>query len=339
MNKKKLLHVALAGSISLSSLFGFAASSSVAANGEEISTRAENFIGYKITDFRSADFVSYVFEKEGLEVPDGLMDLSKEGKLILNKKDLQSGDVVFFGTSRNNLIAAGIYTGSGEFVVAYKQYKVIKKMNLNDEIPRKYFLGAKRITSKTDSVKPPASSAPTPGKTNKPAWEITADKVIAHGMHHLGTEYKLGADYDKDGTMLFDCSSFTQHMFEKSAGFDLTSSSRSQFLYDGNKQLTRKELRKGDLIYFATIGNYKKYDEGDYKRNGHVGIVKDVKADGSIEILHTFKPGVGVVVETMRADKKDFWSKAFLYGKRVINDNGTEAADVTMPKDGLTEGK
>lgn len=334
MNTRKLLNLALAGSISLTSLLGFTASSSAASIGEEISTRAETLIGYNITDFDSADFVSYVFEKEGLEVPDRLRDLSLEGELILNKKDLQSGDVVFFGTSRNNLIAAGIYTGNGQFVVAYKPYKEIKRMNLNDDIPRKYFLGAKRITSTTDSV-----NQPNRDKSNKPAWEITADKVIAHGMHHLGTEYKLGADYDKDGSMLFDCSSFTQHMFEKGAKFDLTRTSRSQFLYDGNKQLTRKELRKGDLIFFTTIGNFKKYDEGYYKRNGHVGIVKEVKADGSIKILHTFKPGVGVVVETMRADKNDFWSKAFLYGKRVINDNGTEAKDVIMPKDGLTEGK
>ncbi|MEW9668257.1 C40 family peptidase [Ammoniphilus sp. 3BR4] len=323
MTKKKLFHFVLTGSIALSAFFGMSSSVWASSFGGDIAERAERYIGYKITDFNSVDFVSYVFKKEGVELPANLSDLSKEGTLILGEKDLQIGDVLFFGTSRTSLITAGIYTGEGKFIVAYKPYDRIKEMDLSSSVAQKYYLGAKRIT-------PPAPP--------KPAWEVTADKVIAHGMHHLGTDYKLGADYDRDGSMMFDCSSFTEHMFEEGAGFSLYRTSRPQFLYDGNKQVTRSELRKGDLVFFMTMGNYEKYDEGDYRRNGHVGIVKEVHDDGSIDVLHTYKPGIGVTVQTMDAEQKNFMSKMFLYGKRIIADDGTEAKDVTMQKVGLKEG-
>lgn len=323
MRKKKLLHFVLASSIAASTFFGLSPWARASSFGGDIARKAENYIGYNITDFDSADFVSYVFKKEGMDVPDSLLDLSKEGTLILGEKNLQVGDVVFFGTSKTDLLAAGIYTGDKKFIVAYKPYNQIKEMDMGSEVAQKYFLGAKRIS--------PAALA-------KPSWEATADKVIEHGMHHLGVDYKLGADFDRDGSMMFDCSSFTEHMFEEGAGFSLYGTSRPQFVYDGSQQLTRSELRKGDLVFFMTVNNYYKYEEGDYRRNGHVGIVTEVHEDGSIDVLHTYKPGVGVVVETMDVEQKSFLSKAFLYGKRIIADDGTEAPDVTMPTSGLVEG-
>lgn len=330
MRKLKLANVALAGTLLLGGLLGFSTPSLAASTPHDIADRAQQYVGYRITDFGSADFVSYVFAKAGIEIPDNLHDLSREGNLILNKNSLKAGDVVFFGTSRSNLLAAGIYTGSGGFIVAYKPYDRIKRMSLADDVAKKFFLGAKRMTF---------SNSSTPAGSKKPAWEVTADKVIDRGMRYLGVDYKLGADYDQDGSMKFDCSSFTQYIFEKAVGFDLNRTSRAQFISDGNEQLTRDELRKGDLVFFATEHNYYKYDKGDYRRNGHVGVVKEVHRDGSIDVLHTAIPGVGVTVQTMDKDGKSFLSKAFLYGKRIIADNGAEAPDVTMPKAGLTEGK
>lgn len=330
MRKLKLANVVLAGTLVFGGLLGFSTPSLAASTPLEIADRAQQYIGYKITDFDSADFVSYVFDKEGIDIPDNLTDLSQEGDLILNKNNLKIGDVVFLGTSRSNLLAAGIYTGSGKFVVAYKPYDRVKQMSLSDDIAKKYFLGAKRMELGNSSSQAGAE---------KPAWEVTADKVIAKGMRYLGVDYKLGADYDQDGSMKFDCSSFTQYVFAKSVGFDLNRTSRAQFMLDGSEHLTRDELRKGDLVFFATEHNYYKYDKGDYRRNGHVGIVKEVHRDGTIEVLHTALPGVGVTVQKMDKDEKNFLSQAFLYGKRIIADNGTEARDVTMAKTGLTEGK
>lgn len=171
--------------------------------------------------------------------------------------------------------------------------------------------------------------------TNK-NWETTADKVIELGMRYIGVDYQIGADYKHDGSMKFDCSSFVEQAFE-AQGFTMWGASRTQFLYDGNKQLKRSELRKGDLAFFTTEHNYEKYEEGDYRRNAHVGIVKKVHSDGRIEVLHTYKKGIGVTVSIMDAKKENYWSRAFLYGKRVIADDGSEAKDVEMKKKGLLE--
>ncbi|WP_167577519.1 C40 family peptidase [Ammoniphilus sp. YIM 78166] len=325
MKKLKLLHIALSGSLLLGGLLtGFAPTSSAASLGQEVADRAQDYINYKITDFQSADFVSFVYAKEGVRLPDSLRELSKQGELILKPEQLKQGDVLFFGTSKSHLIATGIYIGNGEFVIAYQPYERIKKMNLRtSEVAKKYFLGAKRIQGKN---------------TSSPAWNVTADRVITEGMKHLGVPYKLGADYKKDGSMRFDCSSFTQYVFAKAAGFELKRTSRAQFLNDGSRQLKREQLRKGDLVFFTTENNYEKYKAGDYRRNGHVGIVKEVRADGSIDVLHSFPKG-GVIIQTMDAKKNNYLSKTFLYGKRVIADNGTEARDVAMAKTGLTERK
>lgn len=329
MRKLKLLNLALAGTFILSGVLGFGTQTSASALGKEVADRAQDFIGYKITDFQSANFVSYVFDKEGVNVPDSLKELSQTGDLILNKNQLKEGDVLFFGTSAFNLIATGIYVGNGEFIIAYKPYERIKRINLStDPVAKKYFLGAKRIEL----------SQQQGSNSKKTGWEGKADQVVAKGMKYLGVKYKLGADYHKDGTMKFDCSSFTQIIFKEAIGFNLQRSSRAQFMEDGSKPLTRSELRKGDLVFFATEHNYKKYKKGDYRRNGHVGIVKKVHSDGTIEVLHSF-PGKGVIVEKMDTKDKGYLSKAFLYGKRIIADNGFEAKDVDMPKKGLKEGK
>lgn len=332
MRKLKLLNLALAGTFILSGVLGFSNQTAASNLGHDLADRAQDFIGYKITDFQSADFVSYVFEKEGVSVPDSLKELSKKGDLISSQSQLKEGDVLFFGTSASNLIATGIYVGNGEFIIAYKPYERIKRMNLNtDPVAKKYFLGAKRIEATQQTTQPG-------GNSKKPGWEGKADQVIAKGMKYLGVKYKLGADYNRDGTMRFDCSSFTQIVFKEAVGYDLQRSSRAQFMEDGSKALTMSQLRKGDLVFFATEHNYKKYSKGDYRRNGHVGIVKAVHSNGSIEVLHSF-PGEGVILQKMEANGKNYLSKAFLYGKRIIADNGAEAKDVSMPKKGLTEGK
>jgi lipoprotein Spr len=174
-------------------------------------------------------------------------------------------------------------------------------------------------------------------------WEAVADKVIAEGMKLYGkgkTEYVYGAeryifsngrrnpDFDIDE---FDCSSFTQYIFAKH-GFTLKSASRSQFLGDGYF-VNRDQLRKGDLVFFSTSGTDDKYEKGDYRSNGHVGIVKEVKPNGDVVVLHTYSPKSDVTTTTMYANNTGWWNQHYLYAKRVIADNGTEAKDVIIDKD------
>ncbi|GIP24638.1 MULTISPECIES: C40 family peptidase [Paenibacillus] len=67
------------------------------------------------------------------------------------------------------------------------------------------------------------------------------DKVI-------GTEYKSGGT----STNGFDCSGFTQYVFNK-LGIDLPHQSGSQ--YKMGKAVPKDELKAGDLVFFNTLGN------------------------------------------------------------------------------------
>lgn len=172
-----------------------------------------------------------------------------------------------------------------------------------------------------------------PAKPSVMGWERKADDVIALAETFYGVDYVYGAKAGR--TDVFDCSSLTQYVFWKN-GIKLKRASRPQFLYDGDKVLTREELRKGDLVFFSTAGTAKKYPLDDYQRNGHVGIVKEVKKNGEIVFIHTYQKGIGVTDSKMRANQeKGWWNRHFLYGKRVIADDGSEASDVEVKKEDI----
>jgi murein DD-endopeptidase / murein LD-carboxypeptidase len=81
------------------------------------------------------------------------------------------------------------------------------------------------------------------------------DKAI---QSFLGAPYVLGG-HTRRGT---DCSGFVQAVFFE-AGVDLPRGSENQFKV--GREVTRPELRKGDLVFFCTQRN----------RISHVGIVTD----------------------------------------------------------------
>jgi len=182
----------------------------------------------------------------------------------------------------------------------------------------------------TDTNQTDVPSETSKENNHRTDWQSKADDVLALAEKYYGVDYLLGAKTGR--TDAFDCSSFTQYVFWKS-GIKLKRESRPQFLEDGDKVLTRNELRRGDLVFFSTALTAKKYEKGDYRQNGHVGIVKEVKANGEIVFIHTFKKGIGVTDSKMYADlNKGWWNDHFLYGKRVIADDGSEALDVKVDK-------
>lgn len=145
---KRLLIAVLALTVSLGSLPLFSQSASAETKGDSISERAEQYVGKQINGFYSADFVSYVFKKEGSDVPSNIYSLAQQGKRIYNKSELIPGDLLFFGSSPQKLKAVGIYTGGHTFVVAYPPYGEIKKMSLTSDVAKRNYLGAKRVLSK-----------------------------------------------------------------------------------------------------------------------------------------------------------------------------------------------
>jgi spore germination protein YaaH/cell wall-associated NlpC family hydrolase len=113
--------------------------------GKTIANKASSFLRFKINNSSSADFVSHIFKQVEIDLPNNILSLSQEGRLIRDQNKLQPGDILFFGTSTKNLTATGIYTGGRSFVVAHSPYGTIKKLSLDSNVAQKNYLGAKRV--------------------------------------------------------------------------------------------------------------------------------------------------------------------------------------------------
>ncbi|GAB7386715.1 hypothetical protein BSNK01_05510 [Bacillaceae bacterium] len=311
MKKRHWFHLVLSGSIALAGWSGLSGSALAKTTGQEIADRADNYIGYDITNFASADFISYVFQKEGIRLPADLQALSREGKLIKDTDDLQPGDVLFFGTSPDRLLASGIYLGKGEFVVAYKPYGEIKKLRLDSSTPRNYYLGAKRVVA--------SGTAQVQDKQEKSASSVseTRKKIIRAGMKYLGTPYEYGSD--RSNTSTFDCSDFVRQAYLEGAGIKLPSNSRAQAEYvkkTGNYTTDWRKLKPGDIMFFM---EYRGWKASDYKGVNpqkqpvaHNGIYL-----GNGKILHTYsQESGGVRIDSIEGKH---WEKRFIFGGSPLN--------------------
>lgn len=127
----------------------------------------------------------------------------------------------------------------------------------------------------------------------------SAAKAVATARKLVGTPYDFGAANYKD-TKRFDCSSFTQYVYNK-VGVSLPRSSREQS-QKGSK-IASKNLKAGDLLYFYTPGRYE-----SNKIVGHVSIYI-----GGGKMIHTYGDP-GVVIDEFN----DYWKDRFLFAKRVL---------------------
>lgn len=119
-----------------------------------------------------------------------------------------------------------------------------------------------------------------------------ADGIIAKGKTFMGVPYKFGS---KTGnTKSFDCSSFTQYLFEQ-AGISIPRSSKEQSM--SGTYVPRNELKPGDLVFF-------------YSPVHHVALYI-----GNGKILHTYgKPGV-----TINDLNSGWWDEHYTTARRYIN--------------------
>ena len=110
-----------------------------------------------------------------------------------------------------------------------------------------------------------------------------AQAIINEAYNHLGKAYVWGAT----GPSNFDCSGFTQYVYRKAAGVDITRTTYSQI--NVGRAVTRDELQPGDLIFTHA---------------GHVGIYV-----GGGNMIHA--PQTGDVVKVSPVTK-------FYAGRRII---------------------
>lgn len=107
--------------------------------------------------------------------------------------------------------------------------------------------------------------------------DANASALLAYADKYLGTRYLMGAN----GPNRFDCSGFTSYVF-RHFGYNIARTASRQ-IFDG-KKVAKNEVRPGDLVFFN--------GRAINSRIGHVGIIYDVKDDGTFTFIHASIKGV-----------------------------------------------
>lgn len=145
------------------------------------------------------------------------------------------------------------------------------------------------------------SFADDPEAVQETLKNVNIDNLLREAQKYLGVKYQFGAeDYEK--SKRFDCSTYTRHVYRKQ-GVQLPRIAREQA--NRGTVVSRKSLRKGDLLFFYVPGRFK-----SNKVVGHVGIYL-----GEKRMIHAInKPKDGVQITDLN---KPYWKESFMFGKRV----------------------
>lgn len=135
-------------------------------------------------------------------------------------------------------------------------------------------------------------------KSKKINREDPVFKVISTAKSFTGTPYKYGGT-TRAG---MDCSALVYHSYF-AVGINMPRISADQAKM--GKKISTRELREGDLLFFAT----------GRRRNQvtHAGIVTESKK-GDIRFIHA-STSLGVTEDFL---SNRYWSKAFLFGRRLL---------------------
>jgi len=120
-------------------------------------------------------------------------------------------------------------------------------------------------------------------------------KIIILAKTKLGRKYVWGAQ----GKNVFDCSGLTQYVY-KIYGINIPRRAIWQSKF--GKYVSRRNLKKGDLVFFDTSKKHKGYVN-------HVGIYI-----GNNKFIHASSARKKVVITSL---KKSFYSQRFTGGRRV----------------------
>lgn len=126
------------------------------------------------------------------------------------------------------------------------------------------------------------------------------DDLLSESRSHIGKRYVHGAK----GPSAFDCSGFTSYVYRQ-FGYNISPASRMQ--YNEGTPVDRKNLRKGDLVFFTSPRSGKGV--------GHVGIV--VSADnetGHFKFIHASIRGVKI------SEYEGYYINRYIGAKRIITE-------------------
>ncbi|THV62238.1 C40 family peptidase [Chryseobacterium candidae] len=122
--------------------------------------------------------------------------------------------------------------------------------------------------------------------------------ILKDAEKYIGTPYKFGGNTSSG----FDCSGFTVKVFEEN---DFNLPRRSSDQAEAGKNIDIRDVKPGDLLFFATAGG---------SRVSHVGIVHDIGPDGEVKFIHA-STSKGVIISSLN---EKYWNKAYLHAQRVL---------------------
>lgn len=128
-----------------------------------------------------------------------------------------------------------------------------------------------------------------------PATTELRRQIVRTAKKYIGVPYKWGGESAREG---FDCSGLTMTVYQLS-GLDLPRTSRQQ--WDAGTPIGRDQLRKGDLVFFATSGG---------RRVSHVGIYA-----GENRFIHAPRRGKTIRMTSL---SKGYYRKRFVGARRYL---------------------
>ena len=97
------------------------------------------------TGFDCSGFVRVIFDQaKGMVLPRKASEQAAATEVI-DKKDLQPGDLVFFNTMRRAFSHVGIYVGDGKFIHAPKPGAKVRVEDMTGSYWQRRFDGARRV--------------------------------------------------------------------------------------------------------------------------------------------------------------------------------------------------
>ena len=155
-------------------------SSSSSTGGNAVYDTATDYLGLKYvwggaSLSKGADcsgFTQQIYKKFGVSLPHHAADQAKMGTKITSKKNLQAGDLVFFG-SKNNITHVGIYGGDGKFIESPHTGASVRVSKLSS---RKDFVSGSRFSKINNATSTSSSS----GKNVKKVKKGVSSKTLEH---------------------------------------------------------------------------------------------------------------------------------------------------------------
>jgi len=94
--------------------------------------------------FDCSGLVQYAFSHAGVKLPRSSRDIFRSGQLI-DPKNLQAGDLLFFAISKNKISHVGIYDDRNRFIHAPSSGKGVSYANLESSYWRERLVGVGRF--------------------------------------------------------------------------------------------------------------------------------------------------------------------------------------------------